>query len=445
MAALGPFERRPHLAVAVSGGRDSLALTLLTQQWLAERGGKLQALIVDHRLRAQSTEEARHVAGLLHRLGIAADILTWESGKPSSGISEAARSARYALLERRCRQLGILHLLLGHQADDQAETVLLRLADASGPEGLAGMGAIVERSHVRVLRPLLSFPRARLAATVVAHGLDWVDDPSNDVEDYARVRIRRALDNDGAEACHDIAARAAAVRHAADQRVAGLLADMVSVDPAGFAWLDRRGFSALPVTIARRLLGRLAACFGGRTYPARQAGLDHAGAALRQGRNAVAGGCLFAVRGERVLICREAGAIGPAVAVRQGQSLNWDRRYRVIVPQNGMLGALGSQGRLLALRAGADALRRLPAVAAAALPGLWRQDRLAAVFLPDEAGGDDGSGHGRAAGVPATLICCGEARFRPSRSLAAPAWPLVLPPAQPMYLDRQTFSLRGRP
>jgi tRNA(Ile)-lysidine synthase len=439
MARLGPFEASPHIAVAVSGGRDSLALALLADDWVRARGGSLTALIVDHRLRAESQDEANHVAALLRRRGIDTEILSWSAAKPVTGISEAARLARYDLLQDRCRALGILHLLLGHQADDQAETVLLRLADASGPEGLAGMAGIVERAHLRLLRPLLGFGRDRLAATVLVQGLAWVDDPSNGNDDYARVVARQALQVDTRGALNEIADRSAALRRALDGRLARVAVDLVSADPRGFAWLDRAGFASLPETIARHLLARLVSTFGGRHYPARNTGLSRAGALLKDGRGAVAGGCRFILRGSRILICREAGAVSQSLLIQPCLPMLWDRRYRLMPPAglNGdaVVEKLGQPGRLQALQNGLSALRSLPAPVGEALPGLWRDGRLVALFLPGTATNAAGSGDGRGAALPATVLACLDATFQPAQGLGRPAWPLVLPPDEPMYLD----------
>lgn len=439
MARFGPFEKSPHLGVAVSGGRDSLALALLADDWVRTRGGKLTALIVDHRLRSESQEEARHVAALLRRRDIDTEILTWSDAKPQNGISEAARLARYDLLQERCRALGILHLLLGHQADDQAETVLLRLADASGPEGLAGMAGIVERTDGRLLRPLLGIARDRLAATVLMRALTWVDDPSNSDNAYARVVARQALQGETRGALNEIAERSAALRRALDERLAMLAVDLVSADPRGFAWLDRAGFTALPETIAHRLLARLASTFGGGRYPVRNAGLSRAVAALKEGRSAVAGGCRFILRGNRVLVCREAGAAGHSMPIQPGLPMLWDRRYRLALPaafpSHGIVEKLGPAGRLHALQSGVLALRDLPAAVAETLPGLWREGELVAVFLPGTATKAAGGGDRRGGALPATVPACLDAVFRPAQGVGRPAWPLVLASGKPMYLD----------
>lgn len=436
MARLGPFEKSPHLGVAVSGGRDSLALALLADDWVRVRGGSLTALIVDHRLRSESQDEALHVVALLRRQGINAEILTWSDAKPQTGISEAARVARYDLLQDRCRALGILHLLLGHQADDQAETVLLRLADASGPEGLAGIAGIVERADMRLLRPLLGISRDRLAATVLMRGLAWVDDPSNGNDAYTRVMARRALQVDTRDAFNEIADRSAALRRTLDGRLAVLAVDLVSADPRGFAWLDRAGFAGLPETIARLMLARLAATFGGRHYPARNTGLSHAVRLLKEGRSAAAGGCRFILRGRRILICREAGAISQSLPASPGVPMHWDRRYSLTPPteikSDAVVEKLGQAGRLLALQQGFSALRGLPAPVGEAMPGLWYQEELQAAFLPETPKRLAGTGDGRAAALPATVPACLDAAFEPAQGLGRPAWPLVLAPGTPM-------------
>src|SRR5205823_14734758 len=137
------------------GGRDSLALALLAEQWASARQGRVQALIVDHALRPASADEAAVTRERLASLGIAAEILLWSGAKPMSGVQEAARQARYRLLFEACRRHGILHLLLAHHADDQAETVAMRAARNSGPDGLAGMAALVEHRDARLMRPML--------------------------------------------------------------------------------------------------------------------------------------------------------------------------------------------------------------------------------------------------------------------------------------------------
>jgi tRNA(Ile)-lysidine synthase len=274
MAPFAPFEARPTLAVAVSGGRDSMALAALAHAWAAERQGRVQALIVDHGLRPEAAAEARSTQERLATLGIAAETLLWSGAKPATRLQQAAREARYRLLFEACRRHGILHLLTAHHAGDQAETLAMRLARDSGPDGLAGMAALVEHRDARLLRPLLAVPRARLTATLRARGIGWIDDPSNQDRRFERVRVRQ----DGGAAPEPTAGRAAR-----DHEVAQAALRTLEVGPQGVA-LDQLVVSDLRKEITGRLLGRVVQAVAGGAYPPRRERLERAAARLSQGR-----------------------------------------------------------------------------------------------------------------------------------------------------------------
>ena len=155
MAAFAPYESRPHLAVAVSGGSDSMALAMLACDWAKVRGGQVTAITIDHCLRAGSDREAVQVDSWMRAQGIDHEILPWTGPKPAMGRQRRARDARYALIDSWCQRRHVLHVLLGHTADDQAETYLMRLQRQSRPDGLSGMSAVRELLHCRVLRPLV--------------------------------------------------------------------------------------------------------------------------------------------------------------------------------------------------------------------------------------------------------------------------------------------------
>lgn len=270
MAPFGPFETHPDLAVAVSGGRDSLSLALLAHEWAAGQGGRAVALIVDHGLRKEAADEARTTARLLERQGIDSVVLRWTGDKPRTGLQEAARDARYRLLREACRERGILHLLVAHHADDQAETIAMRAARASGPDGLAGMAALVEWPEVRLLRPLLSVRRARLTATLAARGIAWIDDPSNIDPRFERARLRLA-------GVSDIAAPEEDLRRAG-REVAAAEAGVTLVearDDGGLA-LDPEALEQLPPALRRQLLSRFVQSLGGGGHPPRRERLDRA-------------------------------------------------------------------------------------------------------------------------------------------------------------------------
>lgn len=265
MATFEPFEAAPVVAVAVSGGRDSLALALLAHDWAMARGGGIVALIVDHGLRVGSDHEAASTVDLLDRHGIEAMVLRWSGDKPQSGLLAAARTERYRLLCSECRRRGILHLLLAHHADDQAETVTMRAVRRSGPDGLAGMAAAIERPDVRLLRPLLAVPRASLTATLLVRGVEWIDDPSNADPRFERARLRAAPSAVTVAPMVGSGARAARERRLAEAAV-----ETLEFDQAGIAAIDRTGFCRLAADLRIGLLSRVVLAIGGRDHAPRR-------------------------------------------------------------------------------------------------------------------------------------------------------------------------------
>lgn len=391
MVPMGPFEARPHVAVAVSGGADSLCLALLAAQWARDLGGTATALTVDHGLRSDSAAEAEKVGQWLAARGITHHVLRWQGDKPNSDIQAAARGARYALLEQWCAAHAVLHLMLAHHRDDQAETLLLRLARGSGVDGLSAMAVVSERFSVRLLRPLLGEPRDRLAATLRSQGQEWVEDPSNRDPKFARVRVRTRLPDLAVEGVTpsrlaDTARRLGRARAALEADVAAAAARWVGFHPAGFAHVADQTFAHLSDEIGLRLLARLLQAVGGGAHPPREERVESVHAMLRGGRPRAAtlGGCRVVPGKERFLVCREAGRMAPEIPVLPGEEAAWDGRFRVALhadaPFGLRLGGLRAEGwSQLREQGGRGGLFSLPAPVRTTLPAIYDQQGLCEV------------------------------------------------------------------
>jgi tRNA(Ile)-lysidine synthase len=280
----------PALVIAVSGGPDSTALLALVARWRAARkqGPALLAVTVDHGLRPESAREARAVKRLAGELGIRHRTLRWSGSKPASALQEEARRVRYQLLAAAARGAGAPCVLTAHTLDDQAETVLLRMARGSG---LSGLGAMARQTLLPItglnnaglyrtragdknigivlLRPLLDLPKARLIATLAAMGISYSDDPSNRDPRFTRPRLRElmpALAAEGLDA-HRLALlarrlrRAEATIEAAVDAAAAVVAGTPSNERGPFT-LDAEKLSGLPAEVALRVLGRAIARAG---------------------------------------------------------------------------------------------------------------------------------------------------------------------------------------
>lgn len=197
MAALMPIWPEDHIAVAVSGGADSLALLFLLDQWCKSQATDLSliALTVDHQLRPESAQEALQVAKWAYSHNIDHHILTWnqQDNINSANIQMRARQARYDLLFSFCQGQQIPHLFLAHHQQDQAETVMQRIARGTGINGLSAMADISWQQQIRLCRPLLGWSKQSLMRYLSDKGQPWIEDPSNDKQQYDRVKWRHFM------------------------------------------------------------------------------------------------------------------------------------------------------------------------------------------------------------------------------------------------------------
>ena len=181
----------PSFAIAVSGGADSMALALLCREWSKTKKVKLTALIVNHGLRAESLTEVKQVKAWLGKRKIDAVILTGKQPLvKGAGLQERAREYRYRLLIDWCKKNNVSHLLLAHHADDQRETILMRLVRGSGVDGMAGMYPSSTREGIKLLRPLLTIPKRDLVAYLQLKKQQWIEDPTNQSKAHTRNRLR---------------------------------------------------------------------------------------------------------------------------------------------------------------------------------------------------------------------------------------------------------------
>lgn len=387
MARFAPFEPRPHLAVACSGGGDSLALVFLADGWAKARSGETTALIVDHRLRPESEQEATDVARMLAAHGIAHRVLVCADAPAVANLEDAARRARYRLLESWCEDHGVLHLLTAHHRDDQAETVLMRLARGSGLDGLGGIAPEVARRACRLLRPLLDVPPERLRATLRVLGVAHVEDPMNRDPTFQRVRLRaaRAMLAEEGLSPERLAATAAHLRRAraaVETMLADVLACAATIDRCGFAELDATALAAAPIEIGLRALAAVLTTVGGADYPPRLESLERLYRELPDGLagGRTLGGCQLSAKPGRILVCREPAAVAAGEAAVPGRRLLWDGRFVVGLPVAAPTGlTVAAVGRAGAVRLAADGCGiGVPAVVRATLPGLFDGNGLAA-------------------------------------------------------------------
>ena len=316
------------IAVAVSGGADSMALCLLTYQFITEKGGQMIALIVDHGLRPCSAEQARLTMEKLTQRGIPCRLLKWEGDKPVRGIEQAAREARYRLLSEACKEEGCSVLLLGHHRQDQAETFLIRRSRGSGVVGLAGMSAVRKTDFGRILRPLLSVLPADLREYDRFYKMSWVEDETNLTSEFERGRLRRTLTAEQIEDAFQKSLVYGEKRRAIERGAATFITEQVEVSDKGYLLFSKRAFQSLEQETALFCLGDFLRFIADRPYAPRldllknlykkTATLSFGGVTL--------GGCRIAACAKNnILIWREENDLPAPEKIAGRTDFRWDR------------------------------------------------------------------------------------------------------------------------
>jgi len=369
------------LAVAFSGGGDSLALLLLADDWARARGRRLLVLTVDHGLNPASadwTEQCRRTAG---RLGLDFRPLRWEDDKPATGLPAAARAARHALLADAAREAGARVILMGHTADDLTESAAMRAegSTVSDPAEWGPSPAWPEGRDIFLLRPMLGLGREPLRDWLRARGETWIDDPANEDQRFARARARRHQSS-------PLAGRGTAQRAVEGQRrhETNSPAEALTVPPKRHPSTMLR-MVLLPTMWGGLVLERAAPaahiaaaclCAAGTATPPRGDRLQRLVDRLRSGETftATLAGARIEASADGVLFLRDAGEIARgsltpvAVGKRVCEPVVWDGRFEIVGDRPGLVvqALAGHAARLP--RAEQRALKAVPASARPSLP-----------------------------------------------------------------------------
>jgi tRNA(Ile)-lysidine synthase len=333
------LEDLPGLLLAVSGGPDSTALLVLAARWAKQlkRAPKLIALTVDHGLRPEAAREAAAIKKIASRLGVPHRTLRWRGKKPRSGLQEAARNARYELLGQAARRDGIAHIATAHTLDDQAETMLFRMARGSGLLGLTGMAHVAPlpvrtEQEIFLIRPLLHLSKARLLATLKAAKIGYSEDPSNQDPRFTRVRWRAlmpALAQEGLDA-RGLARLALRLRRAEATIAVAVDAARAALAPPpwrqnGPVVFETSRFARLPAEVGLRLLGE-AVTHAGNEGPVELAKLEDLYEALRRApsrlRRTLAG-ALITLSGDSLTV--ERAPLRRALAMRKSRKVSFTK------------------------------------------------------------------------------------------------------------------------
>lgn len=341
-ADFSPLKTERHVALAVSGGSDSVALMRLAAHWAQTEhpGLTLTVLTVDHGLRPEAAGEAVRVGQWAAQLGLSHHVLRWQADpKPLTGVQARARAARYGLMSEWCRAHGAGALLTAHTLDDQAETVLMRLSRTMNPESLAGIRPLGNWEGLPLHRPLLRERRKALRDWLSGIGQPWIEDPSNEDERFERVRARRALATMPPETTVRLAAlaeKSAAAAALLERSARRWIVHSLREHEAGLCHIANDDFRGLPDALQERVLAIIVDRYGGgQTAPE----ADEVRRIARWARGdtgpvrCTLGGALLGRRKAGFWVTREAARIKtePEIVPESGKLL-WDNRFLVEAP-----------------------------------------------------------------------------------------------------------------
>ena len=344
MDTLGPYEKNPHLAVAVSGGSDSLCLAILAQEWANNRGGKITALIVDHGLRKNSGKECKETQNILKKRKIFSHCFKWKLSKiPKKGVQEKAREFRYNIFEDWCFKKNIVHLLVAHHFEDQKETFLMRLNDNSNIYGLACMPKILFKKKIRILRPLLDLKKKEIIKYLKEKKVNWIEDPTNVSSKYSRNRLRKILPKLEKKGLTDnklkkILKRAQKERKKIENKLADWLNKYVDINSLGYALINFSSLKLLNKDDFIFIFSRILNMISGSFYVPKSKYVYNFYKKIKSNEtinHSNLGGCHIFFFKERLYVCREIFKKDRKQKINfQFNKIVWDNRFEIEQKKN---------------------------------------------------------------------------------------------------------------
>ena len=338
-----PVEPFGSIGIAVSGGPDSMALMVLAATWAKTQtpSKRLFVYCVDHGLRPAAHEETSFVAKEAEKLSIPARVLKWEGEKPQTGIMAAARLARYRLIGEAMLADRAEVLLTAHHMNDQAETILMRMAHGSGLAGLGGMDMFSQVEGINICRPLLSVSPLVLAGVVADAGIVAVSDPSNADANYERVRWRSMLPGLtdmglGAERFSLFGKRVRRADEALDVLAGAAFSQLANIDDLGVVKIGLGGLELQPDELKVRLMQSALRIAGGNQKPFLLAPVEELVAQVAMDQafaKKTLFGCVIELRANNIVFAREVARVPSKPSfLMPGEAMVWDKRFEIENP-----------------------------------------------------------------------------------------------------------------
>lgn len=323
------------IAIGISGGPDSLSLAILLNKYKKKYSLDLLSFTVDHQLRPESKEEAKHVKTLMKKLSIEHETLLWEKPHPKNNILESARIARFNIINQACNKHKADLIMLGHHQNDQIETFVIRLEAKSGLDGLACMKdktkIITNYGILNIFRPLLKFKKNELIDICESKNIKWVNDPTNFNLNYKRTKARRIIENSSLYKDFYSSIRAYnKLKQNFDKILHNNIKKNILFHDIGMCEVEEEYFKKLPTLFKEKILNLLIKIIGGKIYPRKSSTLKNLieNILSENKKNFTGGGVYFARKKKTIILIRQYDLSIKNIYLNS-KNIVWDRRFLI--------------------------------------------------------------------------------------------------------------------
>lgn len=330
------------VAVAVSGGIDSMSLVLSMNEYSKKNNLKITALTVDHKLRKESTEEAEYVSNICKKFNIEHHILTWDEEKPKTNIEAIAREKRYNLISNFCEKNKIKYLITAHHLEDQAETFFIRLFRGSGIDGLSSMSEISNLFGLTIIRPFLNLHKSDLKNFLIENNIKWVEDKSNSDEKFLRNKIRNFLNTfenkqQITERINFAIQEIVKCKKNIENELEEVEKNILDFSSFGICLIYRENLISIEEDLALRLLAKTSMKISGNIYKPRLEKLKRLFSEIKNNSNIkyTFYGCIFQKYDkDKIVVYREYNAICEDIKLEYNKTIIWDNKFKITLTKN---------------------------------------------------------------------------------------------------------------
>ena len=327
------FEKNPHIGLSISGGPDSMALLLLVKDWIRSKSGKITVFHFDHKMRKNSSKEARWLKNFVSKLGIEFYLLNWDRDDELVLNMKNAREARYEKILELSKKLRVIHLMTAHHFNDNLETYFMRKKRNSSTLGLSSIPKILIKENLQIIRPLLSFSKKRLISTCNFFNATWIEDSSNLNIQYERPRIRKELGDKSTRQLTKIKKEFDKIKKSneiKEEKIKNFFLNYLIFFEYGVFQIDKNKFLKRSKELKVEILKKILTTSSGKIFPPRESSIINLIKSIQSNHylRYTLHSCLLEINSNKILVFREASHVKEEKKIiPKGKPYLWDNRF----------------------------------------------------------------------------------------------------------------------